>query len=352
MAKDIKLRGTIAFLSDQGGVLGISRRVRNDRRLVAWGTASNLWDYVTDSQPDSGSNTNVVSPRPGEVRAVSDPKIELQTSSSILDDLGSVEFPTSRSEPSQMTTPRPSSPPPSGESPTTMPLTPRATPRASDPPRSTRLYDTKRRSMQVRGAEMVKHNSADTVLTLRNFTSKTLEEYFNNVPPEDQNNVVSPKTAVRRSVMVPTVTLPARPSSPSSAAGSPVSPTSPTKRPNTGSEASSPPPSPPITGRSPELRVPLEKLSNQTRSREYSLSAREKSVSSDGYFKEKIPHFSAFKERYKQLLNERDFSQERKKELNKLSTEEKWKFMKRYRGSTMDILVRQQIFIAWSCNLT
>jgi hypothetical protein len=193
--------------------------------------------------------------------------------------------------------------------------------------------------MQVRGADLVKHNSADTVLTLRGFTSKTLEEYFSNVQNEDQNSVVSPRATARRSVMVPTVTMPARPSSPSSAAGSPASPTKKSHTP-TGSETSSPPPSPPITGRSPELRVPLEKLSNSTRSRDYSLSAREKAVSSDGYFKEKIPHFSAFKERYKQLLDERDFSQDRKKELNKLSTEEKWKFMKRYRGSTMDILTR------------
>ncbi len=309
--------------------------MRGDRRLVAWGTASNLWDFVTDSQPDSDSNTNqIISPRPGDARASSDSKMDVPPSS-LLDELGNVDFPTSRSDPSQIISPRPLSPT-HGESPVTIAATPRPTPRASDPPRSTRLYDPKRRSMQVRGAEMVKHNSADTVLTLRGFTSKTLEEYFNSAQTEEQANIITPRASARRSVMVPTVTIP-RPSSPTSP-GTPASPTKKSHSSNNGSETS-PPSSPSLTGRSPELRVPLDKLSGSSRSREYSLSAREKAVSSDGYFKEKIPHFSAFKERYKQLLDERDFSQDRKKELNKLSTEEKWKFMKRYRGSTMDILV-------------
>jgi hypothetical protein len=148
---------------------------------------------------------------------------------------------------------------------------------------------------------MVKHNSADTVLTLRGFSSKTLEEYFANAQNEEgTNNVISPRAAARRSVMVPQVTIP-RPSSPT---GSPVSPTKSSTHHQTGSNGHAAQASPPPSLRSSDVRVPLEKLSNSNtlRPREYSFSAREKAVSSDGYFKEKIPHFSAFKERYRLLL--------------------------------------------------
>ena len=59
------------------------------------------------------------------------------------------------------------------------------------------------------------------------------------------------------------------------------------------------------------------------------------------------PSFSKYKVAFDNLLQDGDFSKNKKEEISKLPNSQKWDMLKQYKSSTLDMLVRKKMFLVW-----